>query len=218
MELLLTLCIPRRDVKRPAKLLLERFGSLRGVLDAPAAELRKVVGIGSQTAIALRVVRDCAALYLQQEAEERTSLTSASAMGAFLRLRFAGQNCECLDVLYLDSSRKLLPGGIERMEKGTVDSVTISPRKLAASAIERGARFVVLAHNHPGGSAYFSQSDIEMTWAARAALSAVEVELSDHILVAGDRTMSMKSEGLIASGERERMVAESQQSPYGRRD
>ncbi|MFQ5829557.1 MAG: hypothetical protein ACE5JD_10440, partial [Candidatus Methylomirabilia bacterium] len=35
VELLLTLAIPRKDVKVSAKLAIERFGSLRGVLDAP---------------------------------------------------------------------------------------------------------------------------------------------------------------------------------------
>lgn len=56
LELLLTLAIPRTDVKQPAKALLERFGSLRGVLDAPLAELRSVAGIGEVAAIGLHLV------------------------------------------------------------------------------------------------------------------------------------------------------------------
>jgi DNA repair protein RadC len=35
VELLLTLAIPRLDVKEPAKALIARFGNLRGILDAP---------------------------------------------------------------------------------------------------------------------------------------------------------------------------------------
>ena len=46
IELLLTLAIPRTDVKQSAKALLERFGSLREVLDAPLSELRSVSGVG----------------------------------------------------------------------------------------------------------------------------------------------------------------------------
>ena len=47
IELLLTLAIPRLDVKQPAKALLKQFGSLRGVLDAPLTELQSVKGIGA---------------------------------------------------------------------------------------------------------------------------------------------------------------------------
>lgn len=41
LELLLTLAIPRSDVKRPAKALMARFGNLRGILDAPLEELQQ---------------------------------------------------------------------------------------------------------------------------------------------------------------------------------
>src|SRR5215813_1584952 len=69
VELLLTLAIPRSDVKQPAKALLARFGNLRGVLDAPLAELQAVPGIGTVTPVALRIIREVASLYLQQLAE-----------------------------------------------------------------------------------------------------------------------------------------------------
>jgi len=38
VELLLTLAIPRSDVKRPAKALTAKFGNVRGVLDASTEE------------------------------------------------------------------------------------------------------------------------------------------------------------------------------------
>ncbi len=49
VELLLTLAIPRLDVKEPAKALIARFGNLRGILDAPIEELQKIAGIGGLT-------------------------------------------------------------------------------------------------------------------------------------------------------------------------
>lgn len=42
LELLLTLSIPRRDVKQIAKQLLAKFGSFAGVINAPAAALYEV--------------------------------------------------------------------------------------------------------------------------------------------------------------------------------
>ena len=51
VKLLPTLAIPRSDVKPPAKELVSRFGSVRGVLDAPLSELRAVAGVGEVAAI-----------------------------------------------------------------------------------------------------------------------------------------------------------------------
>ena len=47
-EMLLFYAIPRRDTNELAHALLERFGSLRAVLDADPAELRSVKGIGDR--------------------------------------------------------------------------------------------------------------------------------------------------------------------------
>jgi hypothetical protein len=60
VEQLLTLAIPRVDVKPPANALVTRFGSLRGILDAPIEELQQVQGIGSVALVALRILREVA--------------------------------------------------------------------------------------------------------------------------------------------------------------
>src|SRR5262245_23912084 len=70
VELLLTLAIPRSDVKQPAKELIARFGNLRGILDAPLSELRTVHGLGDVAPVALRIIRAAADLYLQQRVSE----------------------------------------------------------------------------------------------------------------------------------------------------
>lgn len=80
VELLLTLAIPRLDVKVPAKALIARFGNLRGILDAPLHELQQVKGIGAVTPVALRVIREAASLYLQQSAEQRDSFVNPGAL------------------------------------------------------------------------------------------------------------------------------------------
>lgn len=229
LELLLTLCIPRRDVKEPAKRLLERFGSLRAVLDASAEDLRTVDGIGSVTPVALRVIREAASLYLQQGVEGRDVLDSVYGIANFLRMRFAGMKCECLEIMHLDSGRRLLPNGVERLDSGGVDQVALPMRKLLESALKRGSRFIILAHNHPGGAMKFSREDIELTRNVQKAAQTLEIELCDHLLVVDDSVLSMREEGLLHqeaqtmadsisypfSPASQRMVAESEQSPYG---
>ena len=104
LELLLTLAIPRTDVKQPAKALLKRFGSLRGVLDAPLAELRCVPGIGEVAAIGLHLVREAAALYLQQESEGGDVLRNPTKISDFWRMRIGALKHEVFAVAYLDSA------------------------------------------------------------------------------------------------------------------
>lgn len=218
VELLLTLCIPRRDVKQPAKALLRRFGTLRGILDAPAEELAQVEGIGSVTPVALRIIREAASLYTQQQVQEAPVFDSTRRLADFLQLRFSGLRMECLDVLHLDAGHRLLPDGMERHEMGTVDEVLLSPRKLAESALRRGAKALVLAHNHPGGNAAFSAADMRLTRAAREALQVVGVNLLDHLLVVDGQTVSFRAEGLFdvrADTPGLRLVAEDR-GRYGR--
>src|SRR5262249_43027075 len=70
IELLLTLAIPRSDVKQPAKELIARFGNLGGILDAPLSELRAVHGLGEVAPVALHIIRAAADLYVRQRAAE----------------------------------------------------------------------------------------------------------------------------------------------------
>jgi DNA repair protein RadC len=73
VELVLTLAIPRSDVKQPAKDLLARFGTLRGILDAPLSELRAVHGLGEVAPVALHIIRAAADLYLWQRTVEENA-------------------------------------------------------------------------------------------------------------------------------------------------
>src|SRR5436305_959577 len=107
VELLLTLCIPRRDLKSCAKVLLERFGSVRAVLDAPIAELQQVRGIGEVAPVALRILRETANLYLQQKAENAIVLSSPDSLQSFWRSQLGPLRNEVFEVAYLDSAYRL---------------------------------------------------------------------------------------------------------------
>jgi DNA repair protein RadC len=66
LELLLTYSIPRRDVKPVAKKLIEKFGSLAGVLDAEQRELQAVRGLGAMSASLIRLVKELYGTYLAE--------------------------------------------------------------------------------------------------------------------------------------------------------
>ncbi len=197
VELLLTLAIPRGNVKKQAKALIERFGNLRGILDAPAEGLRKVRGIGSVTPIALRIIREAANLYLQQSAEERDCLADPVALAKFWRAKIGALPNEVFHVGYLDSGYRLLRDGIEILEEGTTDRAAVYPRRVMEAALRRNAAAVVFAHNHPNGNVQPSEQDKLLTRALVLAAQAVQLKVLDHLIVSADHVFSFRAEGLL---------------------
>ena len=197
VELLLTLAIPRADVKQPAKALLGRFGNLRGIMDAPLAELRSVAGIGEVAATGLHLIRGAAVLYLQQEAEGGDVLHNATKMSNFWRMRMGALKHEVFAVAYLDSGYRLLRDGVETLQEGTIDRAAVYPRRVVEAALKRQAAALVLAHNHPNGNVQPSEQDKLITRAIVLAAETIGLRVVDHLVVSSDETFSFKQAGLL---------------------
>lgn len=197
VELLLTLAVPRSDVKQPAKALIARFGDLRGILDAPIEELRTVPGIGSVTPVALQIIRAAATLYLQQSTEGRHSLADPERLAGFWRMRIGALPHEVFEVGYLDSGYRLLRDGVERLEEGTIDRAAVYPRRVIEAALRRGAFAIVLAHNHPNGVVTPTEQDKVLTRAIALGAETVNVRVLDHLIVSTQETFSFRKAGLL---------------------
>ena len=197
VELLLTLAIPRSDVKPPAKALITRFGDLRSILDAPIEELRAVPGIGNVTPVALQIIKAAATLYLQQSSEGRDSLADPDRLANFWRMRIGALPNEVFEVAYLDSGYRLLRDGVETIEEGTVDRAAVYPRRVIEAALRRGAFAVVLAHNHPNGTVSPTEPDKILTRAIALAAATVSVRVVDHLIISPHETFSFRKAGLL---------------------
>jgi DNA repair protein RadC len=197
VELLLSLAIPRGDVKEQAKALIARFGSLRGIMDAPLEQLQLVKGIGPVTPVALRIIREAASLYLQQSAEGHDSLADPQALFSFWRARIGALPNEVFQVGYLDSSYRLLRDGIETLEEGTTDRAVVYPRRVMEAALRRNAAALVFAHNHPNGNVQPTEQDKVLTKALVLAATAVQIKVLDNVVVSLDRVFSFRTEGLL---------------------
>lgn len=193
LELLLFYAIPQKDTNPIAHALLDRFGSLSQVLDADVEELKKVPGISDHTASLLRLVTELARFYQVDSAQRTEVLTSLDACGAYLVPRFFGRKVETVFLLCLDAKCKVLC--CREIGEGSVNAASISVRKVVEAALSANATTVVLAHNHPSGVALPSADDVQTTRRIAAALSAVEVKLIDHIVVAEGDFISMVQSG-----------------------
>ena len=190
LELLLFYTIPQGDVNDLAHELVERFGSLAGVMDASVEELKKVKGVGDHTAVFLRMLP--AVLGRYQGARTRLSaiINSPEDAYAWLESYFFGARNEMVYVLCLDGKRQVL--GVRKVAEGSIELAEVNTRRIAEEAIGLRAAQIYVAHNHVSNLALPSQEDWLTTDVLRAALSPIGIELIDHLVFVDGDMVSMK--------------------------
>ncbi len=106
------------------------------------------------------------------------------------------EDMEVMYCLYLNGKNKIL--SIEKMFTGSINSAPVYPREIIKKTIQFKAAAVILVHNHPSGDTTPSKDDQNVTRKVMVALSSIDVQLHDHIIV-GERYHSMEEDGLIES-------------------
>lgn len=195
LELLLFNSIPRQDTNEIAHRLIEEFGSFSGVFDAPVEELKKLDGIGENSAVLIKLIPAICKLYLDDKNIVGTLVRSTEESISFLLPKFIGETTELIYLLCLDNKSKVL--GCPLLCRGDVTSVNFTPRKVIETAIKLGATSVILAHNHPRGLALPSNDDINTTNQLLDTLNRVNIRFLDHIIVAGDEAVSLADSGIF---------------------
>ena len=143
----------------------------------------------------LGVARELLLRDLQAQMSTQPVMQSPQALRDWLRLHCAGLQHEVFIVLFLDAQHRLLSAA--EMFRGTLAQTSVYPREVVKSALQRNAASVVLAHNHPSGSAEPSRADEYLTQTLKTALALVDVRILDHFVVAGDQATSFAERGLI---------------------
>ena len=195
LELLLFYALPRRDTNELAHSLIERFGSLAGVLDAMPVDLCQEIGVSKSTAALLSLMPALFRRYQLSGTKRGACLNSTEKMGAYLLPLFTGLRNEVVYLVCLDSKCK--PLYCRQLHEGTVNAALINTRKVVEAALSHNATGVVLAHNHLSGVATPSAEDEKTTRRMQTALDAVGVRLLDHVIVAGEDYVSLAQRGLI---------------------
>ncbi len=181
LEMILFYSVPQKDTNVMAHELIDRFGSLRKVLEATPDELFEVSGIKSHTAVLLGIIRDINRRCILSEVREGEVFDRVSKIGEYLLGYFSGITNERVCVMLLDNSMRLID--CVKISDGSVNGSSINYRLIAQTALAKKASGAILAHNHPDGCAIPSREDREVTRAVEAALSVVGVNLLEHIIV-----------------------------------
>ena len=185
LELLLCYALPRQDTNKIGHALIDRFGSLSRVFEADVGELCETSGISEHSALLLKMVPELCRAYLTDKGKEVKTYDDYDDAGRFFVNRFIGVSAEEIYAAFLDNGYHLLD--CVKISEGVVNASAISIRKVATIALMRNASFVMLAHNHPGGTVIPSGDDLNVTRALSAALEMLGVHLAEHYIVAGEQ-------------------------------
>ncbi|MBE6921430.1 MAG: DNA repair protein RadC [Ruminococcaceae bacterium] len=193
LELLLFYCIPRQDTNPIAHALLDHFGSLSQVMEAPPSELQKIPGMGEASAAFLSLINSFTRYYQVNRASSLVILNTLEQCGSYLMPFFYGRRNETVYLLCLDAKCKVLC--CKEVGEGSVNSASVPIRRIVEMALGANATSAILAHNHPSGLAFPSDEDQLTTRQLAIALAAVDITLVDHMIIADDEFVSLRQSG-----------------------
>ena len=195
LELLLFYALPQGDTNPLAHRLIDRFGSLAGVMDASMEELSQVKGVGEHAATLLRLIPALCARYVASRSSLEGIADTSEQVRQILEPYFFGARNEMVYVLCLDGKRKAI--AVRKITEGSINAAEVTARRIVEEAMSLRASGIILAHNHTSGLAVPSQEDCATTHYLRQILSPLQIELVDHVVFCDDDMVSMRDNLLL---------------------
>jgi DNA repair protein RadC len=195
IALLLRTGLPGVTVLQLAQQLLDRFGGLAGLLNADAAALKTIKGLGPAKRAELVAVIELARRALARALSDAPVFDSPAQVKSYVQLQLGARDHEVFAVLFLDAHHRLVK--LEEMFRGTLTQTSVYPREVVKRALELRCAAVILAHNHPSGAAEPSRADEFLTQTLRSALGLVDVRVLDHLVVGNGTVVSFAERGLL---------------------
>lgn len=188
LELLLTYALPRIDVNPLAHELIDKFGSLSGVLDADITQLTKINYVSENVAVLLKLIPQISAKYYQSKHGKRVRLNTVDAIKDYMIPQLANEKTEVFYVLCLDTHLNLTRA--IRHSEGSPSGTSIDIRALANQVLNAGTDRIILVHNHLSNSVEPSPADIDATRKIQTAFEMLNVNVLDHVIISGDKYFS----------------------------
>jgi len=192
-ELMAAVIGGQKQIETAQSLLAHFNNDIRRLFQAHPAELAKVRGISQATAIRIKAALNLG-LRLSLPAEERPCINSPSDAAALVQAEMSLLEKEHLRVLLLDRRNRVLD--IIEVYQGSVSSSQVRVGEIFQPAIARNASAIVVAHNHPSCDPTPSPDDVAVTRAIVQAGKLLDIELLDHIVIGGQRWVSLKERGI----------------------
>jgi DNA repair protein RadC len=180
--------------RRLARRLVDRFGSLRDVLQACPAELR-VAGVSSRAALRVSAVSELGRRAARAWPADPWVIRSPVDAAEPLLDDMAALEREELRVLLLDT--KNVVTARRTVYRGNLAGSSVRVGELYRDAVRTCAAAVVAVHNHPSGDPSPSGEDLRITAELAEAGRLLDIELLDHLIIGRARWVSLRALGAL---------------------
>lgn len=176
-------------------LLAQGTGSLRRLVARPFAELALVEGVGPSKATRLAAAFELGLRACRESRPVPNRIRDPEDVVRLFAPRLRDLAVEEFHLLALDSQSQVLREVL--VTRGLLNSSLVHPREVFRTAIVEAAAGIIVVHNHPSGDPTPSAEDRAVTQQLVSAGQLLDLPVYDHIIVAGDRWVSMAAEGLV---------------------
>ncbi len=187
--------IPGENAIQIGQRLLVKHKSLSGIYKAGFDALCAEPGIGPARAAQILAAMEIARRMMNETGEQKPAIMSPDDAAALLRFEMSLLEQEELRVMLLDTRYRLIE--IVALYKGSLNASAVRIGELFKSAIRKNAAAVIIVHNHPSGDTTASPEDIAMTHEMVKAGELLSVEVVDHLIIGGNRFLSMKNNHIV---------------------
>ncbi len=177
------------------KILLETGNDLNELGKMTVRDLMKHKGIGEAKAITIVAALELGRRRKLSETRDRQKITCSRDVSEIFLPLLEDLPHEEFWTLFLNRSNKIL--GKSKVSQGGIAGTVTDVRIILREALERRASALILCHNHPSGNLTPSEADINITRKLKDAAQLMDLQVLDHLIIAGNSFYSFADEGLI---------------------
>ncbi len=157
-------------------------------------DLMQYKGIGQAKAISIVAALEIGRRRNAAKALAQKTIKSSEEAYKLFAPQLADKNRE---EFWLVALRKNTIISLEHLQKGGLDSALIDIRLLLKRLLEKNATGFIIAHNHPSGNLLPSPADKQITQKIKNAASLLDLQLLDHLIIAGKNYYSFADQQLL---------------------
>ncbi len=196
LAILLRTGIKGKSVLKFSEDLLKEFGGFSGLLDADIEVLMETKGLSKAKVTQLKAILEILKRYFREKIQPaETPLHNPEDVYNFLIASVEWEDREKFTVIFLNNASRIIDE--ETLFMGNLNSIPVFVSEILKKALRKGARGIIVAHNHVSGNLNPSNHDLNFTQRLKQACELVEVTLIDHIIYSLSGYFSFKEENLI---------------------